>query len=96
MKGTLKRKNKMLSPQAVTGCLDVLCKAYAQIAPVDANLANEITLAIDTIMQACNTEEKVEENVELASKNDAEHFEQLNSEVIEDIFTGEILYKGLK
>lgn len=96
MKGTLKRTSKMLSPQAVTGCLDVLCKAYAQVAPVDANLAKEITQAIETIMEACNTPEKQEENVELTSKNDAEQFKQLNSEVIEDIFTGEILYKGLK
>ena len=96
MKGKLKRLTKTLSPQAVAGCLDVLCKAHAQIAPVDANLADEIRGAIETVMEACNSFEKVEENVELAATNDGDQFKQVNAEIIEDIFTGEVLYRGLK
>ena len=96
MKGKLKRKSKILSPQAITGCLDVLVKAHAQIALHDANLAEEITEAIGTIMQACNRVENVEEDVDVQSEKDTDQFKQMHSEIIEDIFTGEILYKGLK
>ena len=96
MQGKLKRTHKILSPQAITGCLDVLCKAHAHIAPCDENLAEEITKAIGTIMEACNTNITAEENVDFQSKNETEHFKQMQTEIIQDIFTGEILYRGLK
>lgn len=76
--------------------MDVLCKAHAQIAPVDANLAEEIRGAIEAVMEACNSNEKVEENVELTPTNDGDQFKQVNAEIIEDIFTGEVLYRGIK
>jgi tellurite resistance protein len=96
MNGNMNPTNKTLSPQAIAGCLDVLCKAHAQIAPADANLAEEIREAIETIMEACNSIEKEEENVEMSKENKADQFKQTHTEIIEDLFTGEILYRGIK
>jgi len=96
IKDKMKRTDKTLSPQLIAGCLDVLCKAHAQIAPADANLAEEIREAIETIMEAWNSIEKVEENVGMSKKNKADQFQQAHTEIIEDLFTGEILYRGIK
>ncbi len=91
MKGIVRRKDKILPPSAIAGCLDVLCKAYAQIAPVDAILAGQINEAIETIMDACNSEDP-----DSTSKPGEQQFQQNRGDIIEDIFTGEVLYRGLK
>lgn len=91
----IKGKN-ILSQHAITGCLDVLCKAHAQIAPVDDNLAEEISNAIETIMQAYNTDELPAEDLDVIQAKGGESSKLINMETIVDIFTGEILYKGLK
>ena len=91
MKGIVKRKDKILPPSAIAGCLDVLCKAYAQIAPVDAILAGQINDAIESIMEACNSEDS-----ESITSPGEQQPKPLRNDIIEDIFTGEILYRGLK
>ena len=97
MKGVVKRKEKILSPAAVAGCLDVLCRAYAQIAPVDAILADQINEAIGTIMEACNSEDphlaSAAEEKQVIKK---QQFKEVRADIIEDIFTGEVLYRGIK
>lgn len=96
MKGIVIRKDKILPSSAVAGCLDVLCKAYAQIAPVDANLAVQINEAIETIMEACNSMDRREQGPELRSYPEERQPKKPRTDIIEDIFTGEILYRGLK
>lgn len=92
MKGIVRRKDKILPPSAIAGCLDVLCKAYAQIAPIDAILAGQINEAIETIMDACKSDDELDSTVKPGEKQ----FKQGPCDIIEDIFTGEVLYRGVK
>lgn len=96
MKGLVKRKDKILPSSAIAGCLDVLCKAYAQIAPNDAILAAQINEAIETIMTACNSTDEGKEGPELPTCSQESQCKELQADIIEDIFTGEVLYRGIK
>ena len=87
---------KKLQYDVIFSCLDVLSRANATVVGSDPKLAADIANAIESLSCALQMAEKTEDVQEYRKKNTVSKYLNERDEVIVDVLTNEILYKGIK
>ncbi len=77
-------------------CLDVLCRANANVIESDPKLAADISQAIEALSQSLNTKVAQEETEQYRKKDNASKYVAEYDDDIVDVLTNKIIYKQSK
>ena len=74
--------------------LDILCRAGAAVVKTNPELSNEIITVTERLMMACNTASERTEEYYDEFNNTSTRFKKIEEDIITDLFSNELLYKG--